>query len=158
LPEIAFPRPMTKLARLRSLPPRDFAILVQMVAFCCIIASLLRISGWQRVSRLIDSSSRSSWLRQFPLFHLHHSIEHLSRLADMASSVCPRNRCLVRSMVLLWLLRTRGESAEVVLGVRKRAGVFEAHAWTVTERGPAGDQPEAIADFETLITSGRPQP
>ncbi len=75
----------------------------------------------------------------------------------MASSVCPRNLCLVRSMVLLWLLRTRGESAEVVLGVRKRAGVFEAHAWTVTERGPVGDQPEAIADFETLMTSGRPQ-
>jgi hypothetical protein len=148
---------MTKLARLRNLPPQDLVVLVQMVACCCIIASLLRISGWQRVSRIIDLGSRSSWLLRFPLFHLHYSIEHLSRLADMASSVCPRNRCLVRSMVLLWLLRTRGESAEVVLGVRKRAGVFEAHAWTVTERGPVGDQPEAIADFETLMTSGRPQ-
>ena len=157
MPELAPTRSMTKLSRLRSLPPRDLTILVQMVAFCCIIASFLHVSGWRKVSRLIDSSSRSSWLRRFPLSHLHYSIEHLSRLAEMASSVCPRNRCLVRSMVILWLLRTRGESAEVVLGVRKRAGVFEAHAWTVTERGPVGDQPEAIADFETLMTSGRPQ-
>ncbi len=75
----------------------------------------------------------------------------------MASSLFPRNRCLVRSMVLLWLLRSRGESAEVVLGVRKRAGVFEAHAWTVAERGLIGDRPEVIAEFETLMTSAGPQ-
>jgi len=147
---------MTKLARLRRLSIRDFAMLSQLVVFCYVIAVALRARGWQWVSQLIVSRSRSRWLRRFPVFHLSYPIEGLNSLADMASSVCPRNRCLVRSMTLLWLLRTRGEFAEVILGVRKRAGVFEAHAWTVSERGLIGDQPEAIAEFETLMSSGKP--
>ncbi len=58
-------------------------------------------------------------------------------------------------MSLFWLLRARGESAEVVLGIRKRGGVFEAHAWTRTQRGLVGDSPEAIADFQTIMTLGK---
>jgi hypothetical protein len=146
---------MTKLARLRTLSIRDLVVLAQLVAFCYFTAAALRTRGWQPVSRMIGSRSQSRGLRRFPIFHLSYPIERLNPLADMASSVCPRNRCLVRSMVLLWLLRTRGESAEVILGVRKRAGVFEAHAWTLSERGPVGDQPETIAEFETLTTSGK---
>lgn len=41
-----------------------------------------------------------------------------------------------------------------MLGVRKRAGVFEAHAWAMSERGLIGDRPERVAEFETLTTSG----
>jgi len=130
-------------------------VVTQLAAFCGIVAVALRTCGWQRVAQTVASGSHSRWLRRLPLLHLGYTIESLSPLAEMASSICPRNRCLVRSMVLLWLLRTRGESAEVVLGVRKRAGVFEAHAWTISERGLIGDQPEAIAEFETLMTSAR---
>jgi len=147
---------MTKLARLRRLSIRDIAMLSQLVLLTYAIAAALRLRGWQGVSQMIVSRSKSRRLRRFPICHLAYPIENLNLLADMASSVCPRNRCLVRSMVLLWLLRTRGESAEVVLGVRKRAGVFEAHAWTVSERGPVGEQPEAIAEFQTLTTTGKP--
>lgn len=146
---------MRKLDRLRRLSLRDFVMLAQLVAFCGVIALALRAISWRRVSQMIVSGSRVRWLRRFPLFHLGYAIENLSSLVEMASSACPRNRCLVRSMVLLWLLRARGESAEVVLGVRKRAGIFEAHAWTVSERGLVGDQPEAIAEFEMLMTSGK---
>jgi hypothetical protein len=145
---------MTKLARLRGLTVRDFIMLTQLAAFCCFIAMALRAVSWLHVSKMIVSRSRSRWLRRFPLFHLGYAVESLDPLVDMASFACPRNRCLVRSIVLLWLLRTRGEFAEVVLGVRKRAGIFEAHAWTVSEHGLVGDRPEAIADFELLTTSG----
>jgi Transglutaminase-like superfamily len=146
---------VTKLARLRKLSPRDFALLMQLVALCCVVSAALRAKGWQPVSRMIVFRSRSRWLRRFPLLHFGYTIDSLNPLADMASWVCPSNRCLVRSMVLLWLLHTRGEPAEVVLGVRKRAGIFEAHAWTVSERGVVGDRPEAIEEFETLMTSGK---
>jgi hypothetical protein len=37
--------------------------------------------------------------------------------------------CLERSLVLWWLLRRLGISAELRIGARKEVGRFEAHAW-----------------------------
>jgi hypothetical protein len=144
---------MSKLTKLRRLSLRDLSVVTQLMALCGIVAMGLRMRGWRSVSETISAASRSRLLRWFPIFHLSYDIEGLSPLADMASSIFLGNRCLVRSMVLLWLLRARGQSGEVVLGVRKRGGVFEAHAWTLSERGPIGDQPEALADFERLASS-----
>ncbi len=144
---------VTRIARLRGLPLRDWVVLAQLVAFCGVTSVALRATSWQRVSQMIISGSRLRWLRRVPFFHLGYAIENLSPLVEMASSICPRNRCLVRSMMLLWLLRARGESAEVVLGVRKRAGSFEAHAWTVSEQGLIGEKPEAIAEFAVITSS-----
>ncbi len=148
---------MSQLARLRRLSMRDLILLTQLVALSGLVAMALRLKGWRPVAQTIISRSQSKWLRRYPIFHLGYPMENLASVADIASSRFPRNRCLVRSMVLLWLLRTRGESAEVVLGVRKRAGVFEAHAWTIAERGLIGDRPEVIAEFETLMTTAGPQ-
>ncbi len=148
---------MSKLARLRRLSMREVILLSQLVLLCSVIAIALRITGWRQVSKTIVARSQSKWLRRFPVPHLSDAIENLATLTDMASRLFPRNRCLVRSMALLWLLRTRGESAKLVLGVRKRAGVFEAHAWTIAERGLIGDRPEVIAEFETLMTTEGPE-
>ncbi len=40
-----------------------------------------------------------------------------------------RPNCLEQSMVVWWLLRLRGISADLRIGARKEAGQFEAHAW-----------------------------
>jgi hypothetical protein len=146
---------VTKIAKLRRLSASDWVLLGQLSVFCLAIAAALRLTRWQRVSDLIVSQSRSRLFRRLPLLQLGYSIEDLSPLVDMSSSIWPRNRCLVRSMVLLWLLRTRGQYAEVVLGVRKRSGGFEAHAWTESAQGPVGDEPESIEDFAVLTSSGR---
>jgi hypothetical protein len=148
---------MSKLDRLRELSLLDLVMLVQLTALSAAIALALRCLGWQRVSRAMTSKSGVSWLRRFPWFHLQYSIEAIEPLVEMASSMFPRNRCLVRSMTLLWLLRARGESAEVVLGVRKVAGRFESHAWTISERRLIGDRPEAIAQFQVIASSGEPE-
>ena len=144
----------TKLERLRSLSLSDWSILVQLAAFCGALAIALRITSWRRVARALMSGSRMAWLRRFPLFHLAYSLDNLYPLVEMATSTCLRNRCLVRSLMRLWLLRCRGVSAEIVLGVRKRAGLFEAHAWTVSERGLEGERPDEIASYTSLVTSG----
>jgi hypothetical protein len=146
---------MSKLDRVRRLSLREGAVLAQLVAFCAASSLALRIVSWQRVSQMMSSGSQVRLVRSFPFFHFSYAIEELSPLLQMASRVSPRNRCLVRSLVLLWLLRARGESAEVVLGVRKRAGVFEAHAWTVSEGRLVGDRPEAIAEFQPMTSSGK---
>ena len=127
---------------------------MQLVAGCAAIGLALRRVNWKRASQVLISGSQLRALRRFPVLHLTYSIENLSPLVEMASRVSPRNRCLVRSMMLLWLIRARGESAELVLGVRKRAGNFEAHAWTVSEQGLIGDQAEAVADFAVIMSLG----
>jgi len=144
---------LSKLRKLSRLPLRDKVLLAQLMVGCTAISLALRIVGWQRLSRFIITQSRGG-LRHFPFFHLSDDTEHLSSIAGMASGLFPRNRCLVRSMALLWLLRTRGESAEVVLGVRKRGEQFEAHAWTLSEQGLIGEHAEAIAEFAVLTSSG----
>lgn len=144
---------MSKLSKLSRLPLRDKVLLAQLMMGCAAISLALRMVGWQRLSRFIISKSHGG-LRHFPFFHLGIDIDQVSSLAGMASGIFPRNRCLVRSMALLWLLRTRGESAEVVLGVRKRGEHFEAHAWTLSEQGLIGEHAEAIAEFAVLTSSG----
>jgi hypothetical protein len=144
---------MRRIDRLRALSMRDFVLLGQLVGLSCTIAVALRLVGWRRVAELIIARSRTKWMRHFPLPQLTYTVEQLNPLVAMAGCLFPRNRCLISSMVRLWLLRARGESAEVVLGVRKRAGVFEAHAWTLSEGVPVGEHPDALADFETMMTS-----
>jgi hypothetical protein len=146
---------MTKLNRLRTLSPRDWVVFAQLVAVSGFFMVALRLMSWQRISRAMVSASEVRWARNFPLLHFAYAMDDLDPMAGMASKICRRNRCLVRSMMLFWLLRARGEFAELVLGVRKRAGTFEAHAWTLSERGLVGEQPEAIADFHPLMTFGK---
>jgi Transglutaminase-like superfamily len=145
---------MSKLERLGRLSMRDFIVLSQLVGCSCAVAIALRFIGWQRLSQSILLRSRGQWARRFPAFHLNYQIDQLIPLVDMSTAIFPGNRCLVRSMMMLWLLRTRGEPAEVVLGVRKRAGNFEAHAWTLSARGPVGESAAALADFAVMTGSG----
>jgi hypothetical protein len=149
-------KPMSKLARIRKLSLCDAMVLTQLVGCASGVALALKLVGWQRLSQWIIARSHGRMLRHLPVFHLSYTIGQLVGLVEMASSIFPRNRCLVRSMLMLWLLRTRGERAEVVLGVRKRAGAFEAHAWTRSEAGIIGEPPEAIASFAVMTTSGSP--
>lgn len=53
-----------------------------------------------------------------------------ARMVLAASRYAPcRADCLRRSLVLWWLLRRAGFPAELRIGVRKRDGQLEAHAW-----------------------------
>lgn len=145
---------MSKLARIRKLSLCDTVLLAQLVGCASGVAVALKLVGWQRLTQSIIARSRGRILRRLPVFHFSYTIDQLVGLVEMASSVFPRNRCLVRSMLMLWLLRTRGERAEVVLGVRKRAGKFEAHAWTRSDAGIIGEPADAIADFAVMTSSG----
>jgi hypothetical protein len=58
------------------------------------------------------------------------SAELIARMeAAAARNVFFRTNCLEQSLVLWWLLRRRGISAELRIGARKEFERFEAHAW-----------------------------
>jgi hypothetical protein len=65
--------------------------------------------------------------------------------------------CLERSIVLWWLLRSRGIPVELRVGGRKQAERFEAHAWVEFEGTVLGDDAGAhdhFVPFECTAISG----
>jgi hypothetical protein len=56
--------------------------------------------------------------------------DRVAWLVDVAARfVASRDSCLSRAMILWWLLRRRGLQGQLRIGVRKRNGRLEAHAW-----------------------------
>ena len=51
------------------------------------------------------------------------------RLVRSAAARAGRATCLTRALVLKRLLLRRGVETELVIGAKRGAGVFEAHAW-----------------------------
>lgn len=64
--------------------------------------------------------------------------------------------CLTRSMTLWWLLRRQRIAAELRIGVRRRGGRLEAHAWT-EHQGRVLDDDAGVAQryspFDDLHTA-----
>lgn len=53
----------------------------------------------------------------------------ITQTVERAAVFVPHATCLVRVLAGAHLFAARGKRAEVVIGVRKRAGNLEAHAW-----------------------------
>lgn len=58
--------------------------------------------------------------------------------------------CLTRSLLLGWLLRRRGVTSELRIGVRLNQGVLDAHAWVECEGVPVNDLPDVAAQFASF--------
>ncbi len=72
----------------------------------------------------------------------------LARVTDAVARRFPfRTRCLQRSLVLVSLLRQRGVSGRLRIGVRRRAEGVTAHAWVEVARSPVNDSPEHCSEF-----------
>jgi hypothetical protein len=51
---------------------------------------------------------------------------------SVASKYVPRASCLTQALAGAWLLRRKGQHAELVIGVKKTNRDFQAHAWVVS--------------------------
>lgn len=79
---------------------------------------------------------------------------HMVNAADRHGLVHPS--CLVKSLMLWWLLGRQGITSELRVGVRKEGGNLEAHAW-VEREGIALNEPEEhhrhYAAFDAALAS-----
>lgn len=74
-----------------------------------------------------------------------------ARLVEAAAREGPyRANCLRRSLVLWWLLRRQRVPAELRLGVRKRDGSFEAHAWVELDGRALNDAPDVMRHYHPV--------
>ena len=77
----------------------------------------------------------------------------IARRVSAAASIL-RARCLARSLVLCHLLRHRGRSTEIRLGVSKLAdGKLSAHAWVELDGLPLNDGADVFERYAALPSS-----
>jgi hypothetical protein len=110
---------------------------------------------WVALPHLMGFMAQSTgnrWLRRFPVHHGGYEVAQLALLADIAARITyGQERCLGRSLLLFWLLRVRGEPAELLIGIDKEAANLHSHAWVELRRRVIGDQPQFIRRFTLLL-------
>lgn len=136
----------TDARKLWSLPAPRRSVLARACALLVLTAAALRLLGFRRWQATL-----ARWL---PLGRSRDaSAPETARLvAGAARRLAGADSCLPEALVLWALLRRHGIDADLRLGVRKRDGRLEAHAWV--ERGgralhDAGAA--AFAPFEQVI-------
>jgi hypothetical protein len=120
-----------RLRRFRELPPGERRLFIASLFLLPIAKASLGIGGFNRTYRLLT--------RVFPLQPAtprsptaERRIKATMRIVATAAAHGPcRATCLPRSLAGCALLRRQGLDAQLRLGARKKAGVFEAHAWIV---------------------------
>jgi hypothetical protein len=91
-------------------------------------------------------------LRCLPLFQNNYDIEQLTPLTDLAARATrPDGPCLLRSLLLFWLLKARGEQAELLIGVRKNGQVLNSHAWVESQGKIIADTVAMTGGFASLL-------
>ena len=91
----------------------------------------LRLAGFRRWKNVLDRWSRMNSNDSTPNPAADaNSVREIARLQAATARRLPfRTNCLEQSLVLCWLLRRSGISADLRIGARKEADRFEAHAW-----------------------------
>ena len=118
----------------------------------------LRLAGFRRWKNLLE------WLTPgiFPADSVESSglLESARTIAKIQQSAARHlffgPNCLEQSIVLWWLLRIRGISADLRIGARKQADRFEAHAWVEfagTVLNDSGDAHIHFVPFDGPLSS-----
>lgn len=125
-----------------GLSPRRRRLFLQAWALLPLVWVALRVRGFQRVHAAIDRvSPGSSRPATDPTTDAVEAIHLAARYAPI-----PVN-CLLRSLVLVLLLRRRGVKAELRFGVRRQNGRFEAHAWVERAGDVLNDDPDVARHY-----------
>ena len=143
---------LRKLRRLSKLSICEWFVLIQLALSALVASIALRFFSIPRVTDWFSQFARNRVFAYFPIFHDRITASRLVNLADIAAWVTHRQgRCLMRSLLLFWLLRCRGEPAELLIGVHKEAGGLKSHAWITMQGTVLVDSPDMTSSFTTLL-------
>ena len=143
---------LRKLRRLSELSASELLVFFQLTAFAVAARFALTFLRLSRVAEFVARGANNRFLRSLPLFQNRYEITRLTRLADYAARATrPDGPCLLRSLLLFWLLKSRGEAAELLIGVSKEASALNSHAWIETQGNIIGDSTEMTGRFAPLL-------
>ena len=103
--------------------------------------------------RVLGLSRFQVWLQRSTALPIRDSlaisdIEAFSRAVNIAARHTPfPTTCLTRSLLLNWMLRQRGISSTLRIGVRLSSGALYAHAWVERHGVPVNDRPDIATEF-----------
>jgi hypothetical protein len=90
-------------------------VLTQLRAAATLLAWLTRQSRMQDAGRIVERACRSALMKPFPLFAGRLGLlDQTALCARAVQGVDARQRPLVQSMMLLWLVRTRSYAAQLI--------------------------------------------
>ena len=144
---------MRRLRKFIALTSARRAIVLRSLLLLPTVAAMLRMRGMGRTTTWIERLRPRSEDDALPP-------RDIARLVDAAASLLGA-RCLSRSLVLWHLLRIRGVSAELRLGVSKPiSGRLLAHAWVELDGEPLNDGPDVCQRYVGLCRwqSNAPHP
>lgn len=143
---------LRKLRRLFEISPTDWLFLTQLALFSLTVGVAVRLVALPRLIGCMARCAENRWLGRLPLHHGWYAVAQLAALADIAARVTHgQGRCLARSLLLFWLLRARGEPAELLIGISKEAAVLYSHAWIEFRGRVLGDTPQICGRFALLL-------
>jgi len=147
-------RPALLLARKWWLLSRDEHVaLVQAALAVPAVALSLRVIGFNRVQRWLERASARRGAPQPPAEAVVRiSVLSLNRVKQYSLF---RGNCLSQSLALAWLLRRRGLTPTLRLGVRRPGPRLDAHAWVEFEGRVLNDTEDVHTRFAPL--SARPE-
>jgi hypothetical protein len=122
---------MDKWRRFLRLPPDQRATVLRAAVLFLLTQAGLRVMGFQRwkelIERLFVPDRPYKHLEPAAQFDTAKRIVRAVRSVELHGPVT--SNCLVRSMVLWFLLRRAGIDGELHIGARKKGSQLQAHAW-----------------------------
>lgn len=112
------------------------------------MALSLRVFGFSRVRGWVDRTSARPAVRPpTPADAVRVSVVSVNRVKQYSAF---RGNCLSQSLALTWLLRRRGLSPALQLGVRLTGPQLDAHAWVEFEGRVLNDTQDVHSRFTPL--------
>jgi transglutaminase superfamily protein len=143
---------LRKLRRLRELSTGELLVLLQLVLFALLARMALMFVALPQIAQLLSWGANHRLLACLPAFHGRYEPHRLARLADLAARATRADGpCLLRSILLLWLLKARGEQPELLIGINKDNGKLNSHAWIEIKGIVMGDSMAMIRRFDPFL-------
>jgi hypothetical protein len=138
----------------RTLPRSQRHLLLEAAVLTAVVSAGLRIARLAALRRVLDRYAAARRLTDLPP-------DHTSTIAAVRWAVIaiarrfPPATCLVQALATDVMLRRRGASTELRIGVRRRrasGAVFESHAWVTCNEAVAIGAVDDLSDFKVLLT------
>jgi hypothetical protein len=114
-------------ATLARMPRAERRLLLQALVLLPLTSAALRIVGLRAWQTMVGTLATLGASPAADADRYTRSAARMVRLASVRGLTRPL--CLSRSVVLWTLLRRAGIASEIRIGVRKRDGALDAHAW-----------------------------
>lgn len=138
-----------RLEKLKGLAPEERSALMLLLLVLPTIGVLVHLLGFQRSRDLLERMTPLPADRKQTNAPVAVDAAHrVARLVSIAARHGPyRATCLRRTLALWWLLRRRGVSTDLRIGVKKDAGDLQAHAWVEHQGEILDDHPRFATGY-----------